>query len=128
MKTTIASFLLLICLAGCDPTFFGKTVINNETDVLLNVIYQTENKDSSLIIEPNSYTEIYHIGGLGSGKDYDCCNCEFLSITLKPTDTSKHLIKDISLSDNWNMTNENHHRFSSHEITCEFIVRPSDIQ
>ena len=124
----ILHFLLSLFLPGCDPNYFGKTFIKNESSFQLNLHYHTEFKDSMLIIQSNPFIKVYHFGGLGEGRGYDCCSCDFLLVTLKPTDSSKNLIKDTSVNNNWNITNTNRERSSSHEITCKFIVRPTDIQ
>lgn len=126
----ILSVLLLSLIVGCDPGFRVRSFITNESSspLLVNYHAPAPSRDSSLIIEPNSHIEIYTYGALGEGRDYDCCSCEFSPITLVPVDTSKHLMKDVAYSPNWNLSNTNRKRYDSDEITCEFVVKQSDIQ
>jgi hypothetical protein len=121
-------FTTLLFLVGCDPGHIGKAFISNDSSYTLELKYQTHTKDTSIVIQPNSRTDVFHFGGLGSGRDYDCCVYEFTTISLQPIDTSKNMTKTITECNNWTMTNPNKRRFSNKEINCEFLVTQSDIQ
>lgn len=129
MKKSIASFLLLaVFFIGCDPGHVGKTFIRNESSQTLQLKYKTYNKDTAITILANSVVDVFHFGGLGAGKDYDCCACEFIELSLQPVDTSLTMTKNISDQSAWDVTNPNQKRFSNKEIKCEFKVTASDIQ
>lgn len=118
----------LIPLASCDPGHFGKMFIRNDSSYSIELTYSTQTKDTSIIIQPNSVVDVFHLGGLGPGEYYSCCACEFMTISLQPVDTSKELTKDITNTENWILTNPNQKKFINKEITCEFAVEPGDIQ
>lgn len=120
--------ILVLSLMSCDPGHFGKTLIRNESSYSLELKYTTHTNDKSIIIQPNSFVEVFHFGGLGSGRDYNCCSCEFEVISLQPVDTSMTMTKDITNEGNWILSDPNEKRFSNEEITCEFAVRSFDIQ
>ena len=134
MKTTktLLNFSLIILIQGfllisCDTSIHGKSSIRNESSYVLNLKYNAYSKDTSILIQPNSFTDFHIIGGLGEGYKFDCCPCEFSIISLLPTDTIKVLTKNISDKNNWILTNPNTKRFDYEEINCEFIVKESDI-
>jgi hypothetical protein len=131
MKKSISFYLFLLAafaFTGCDPGHLGKTFIRNESSQVLLFKYKTYSKDTTITIPAHSVVDVFHFGGLGAGKDYDCCACEFTEISLQPADTSLTIAKNIGDQGNWNVTNENKRRFSNKEITCEFKVAQSDIQ
>jgi len=119
---------IILSLAACDPIYTGKTFVRNESSYILELQYEPYLEDSSIIILPYSYIEIFHFDGLGKGKDYDCCSCEFVKILLNPADTSKELTKNIENQSNWIKTNSNAKKFSGEEINCEFRITQEDIQ
>jgi len=120
--------IALLSLVSCDPGHFGKMFIRNDSSYSIELTYSTQTKDTSIIIQPNSVVDVFHLGGLGPGEYYSCCACEFMTISLQPVDTSKELTKDITNTENWILTNPNQKKFINKEITCEFAVEPGDIQ
>jgi hypothetical protein len=120
--------IFLLSSFGCDPGHVGKSFINNRSLFPLSLQYKSYYNDTVLLIQPNSLVEIFSFGGLGSGRDYDCCPCEFPTITLRPTDTSKTLVKSIADKSAWTLNNPNRRRFSNKVITCEFIIGDTDIK
>lgn len=123
-----AIFVTLLFLVGCDPGHSGKVFISNNSSYTIALKYQTHTIDTSIVIQPNSRTDVFHFGGLGSGRDYEYCIYEFTTISLQPIDTSKYMTKTIADCNNWATINPNTRRFSNKEINCEFLVTPSDIQ
>lgn len=121
-------FATLIILAGCDPGHFGKALIINDSSYTLALKYQTQVKDTSVVIQPNSQSDVFHFGGLGSGRDYVWCVYEFRTISLQPIDTSKYMIKTITDCNNWTTSNPNTRQLSNKEINCAFLVTQTDIQ
>jgi hypothetical protein len=131
MKKSISFFLFLFLATffiGCDPGHVGKTFIRNESSQTLHFKYKTYNKDTVIVIPAHSFVDVFHFGGIGSGKYYDCCACEFLEVSLQPADTTLTMTKNIMDQNSWKMTNPNKRRFSHKEIDCEFVVAQSDIQ
>lgn len=130
-KITELNLLIIIVttltLTGCDPGHNGKSFIRNESSYTLQLKFKNDLKDTLILIQPNTFVDFYKFGGLGSGRDYDCCPCEFATISLQPTDTSKIMTKNITDQNNWTMTNPNKRRNSNKEIDCEFTVSQSDI-
>ena len=124
--------LLTICLTslilfGCDPGHFGKSIVRNETPYKLELKYTTHHEDTSFIIQPNTSVDVYKFAGIGAGKGYDCCPCDFTAITLQVADSSKTLIKSINDKNSWVILNPNKRYFSNKEIRCSFSVTQSDI-
>ncbi len=114
--------------AACDPGHSGKTVFNNESSYSFEMKYKTHLiQDTMIPIKPHSINEVYHFGGLGAGKDFDCCLCKFLDISLSLADTTKSISKQINDSRNWLIVNGNKKRFSHEEITCSFLIEQQDI-
>lgn len=72
--------------------------------------------------------EVNYFGGLGEGRAYDCCPCEFIEASLQPIDTSKTINKNFTERNNWLMENKNKRRYSNKDIRCVFEVKDSDIQ
>lgn len=122
-------FLFTLLITACDPGHLGDTYITNESSQVLELKYTKHGgKDSTIIIPAYSIRKVYHFGGLGAGRDYDCCPCEFAGLTLQPLDTNFTMTKNVMEQANWKMTNENKKKFSDHEdIKCEFTVTQSDI-
>lgn len=120
-----AGFLIF---TSCDPGHIGNSYIHNQSSYELRLTYHSNSIDTSSLIQPDATVDFYQFGGIGAGVDFDCCPCEFETITLQPTDTSKHLLKAITNTANWTLTNENKKRFDNKSISCEFQVAQSDIQ
>ena len=119
---------IILFLTSCDPAHNGKTFIRNESSFTLELKYKTHINDTLIIIPPFSLVDILHFGGIGAGRDYDCCACEWVEISLQPTNTSKSLTKSITDNKNWTITNPNKKRFSNEEIDCEFSILETDLQ
>jgi hypothetical protein len=132
MKTAnyffLTAFLITIVFNSCDPAHNGTSYIRNESSYALLLKFNNYDRDSTLLIQPHSLVDFYNLGGLGAGKGYNCCPCDFKTISLQPTDTTKRMIKNITDSDQWILTNPNRNRFQNKEIECEFSVTQSDIQ
>jgi len=132
MQTMKISYLVLftgiLMLMSCDPGHSGNSYINTQSSYELRLNYNSHYSDTTMFIQPNSLVVFYRFGNIGAGNEYDCCPCEFQTITLQPTDTSKHLIKVITNTNNWIMINPNTKRFDNKDITCEFFITQSDIQ
>ncbi len=122
------TIVCLTLLSGCDPGHRGKTVLNNQTSYPIKLTYSTYFiKDTIILLNPFSVTEVFDFGGLGAGKDYNCCLCEFEKISLATVDTLKVISKSINDSKNWLISNGNKKRFSHQEITCSFLIEPQDV-
>lgn len=134
MRTTIISYLTfligLMVFSSCDPGHIGNAYIDNQSATELKLVFNSNSPhyDTTIFIQPETRVDFLRFGGLGAGNKFDCCLCEFNSIILLPTDTSKHLTKPITDKNNWVMTNPNDNRFQNKRISCEFIVTQSDIQ
>jgi hypothetical protein len=124
----LTAWLVSLILFGCDPGHFGKSIVRNESPYKLELKYKTHYNDTSLIIQPNTSVDIYKFAGIGAGKGYDCCPCDFTTITLQVADTSKTLIKSINDRNSWVILNPNKRYFSSKAITCSFSITQSDIR
>jgi len=128
--TCLALLIGLSILSSCDPAHNGNSYINNQSTFELRLDFKSYSPlhDTTILIQPNTTLNFFKLGGLGAGKDYDCCPCDFETITLQPTDTSKSMIKNINDQNNWILTNPNKRKYSNKEIDCEFVVTQSDIQ
>lgn len=124
--TKLIIFAILFC--GCDPGYGGRTVLNNQTSYILELKYKTGPVDTSITVQPNNSVEVYHFGGMGAGRDYNCCPCEFREISLTVKDSSKTITKFITNTANWLMVNENTKKYSSKEINCSFVLEQKDVQ
>lgn len=123
-KVFAATILLVfLSLTSCDPGYNGNFQINNQSSYELQMTYNPRNKDTTISIQPNSKIDFYHFRSLGYSDRLDCCVCEFLTITLHPSDTSKHLLKSISDTMSWTIAYPN-----KSNATCEFSVTEADIQ
>lgn len=120
--------VLTILFCGCDPGHSGNTILNNQTSYTLELKYKTGRVDTIITIQPNNTIEIYHFGGLGEGRDYTCCPCEFKEISLTVKDSVKTITKLVTNTDNWILVNDNTKRYSSKEINCSFLLEQKDIQ
>ena len=120
--------IIVILFYSCDPGRSGKTILNNQTSFSLELRYNTWSTDTFMIIPPKSSMVIYHIGGLGEGRDYDCCPCAFKEISLTVKDSNKTISKFITETNNWLLINENTKRYSNKEINCSFLLEQKDIQ
>lgn len=126
-------FTILLVWESCDPGHNGKSyIVNHSTYTLqlkLKSSHNLSNSDDSIfLIPPNTSLEFFKFGGLGAGKDYECCTCEFDRLTLQPTDTSKSMTKIITEKTNWEISNPNKRNYNNKEIHCEFSVDQSDIK
>lgn len=124
------ALVLLTFLTSCDPGHSGNSQIHNNSSYALKLNFQKyyNGGDSSLVIPANSKISFNTFGGLGAGRDFDCCVCESGIKLLEPTDTSKQLMKDVYDSVNWVLINHNKRKFDSHDISCILVINPSDIQ
>lgn len=121
--------LLFFTLAftACDPAHHGKAFIRNSSSYSLELKFDSIS-DIITIIEPDSYVQIFDFAGRGAGMNFSCCPCERANIILQPVDTTKHLVKEISDNQNWQLTNHNKRRLNGKEIKCVFEITPLDIQ
>lgn len=124
----IGLVMVIILFYSCDPGHGGKTILNNQTSYFLELKFNSNRIDTSMIIQPFSTVEMYDFGGLGAGRDYHCCPCEFKEISLKVKDSIKTITKLITNTNNWLMINDNTKRFSNKEISCTFLLEQKDIQ
>ena len=122
---TVLSAMLL--LSACDRGHSGKAFIRNTSSFPLQLNFRAHSGNESLLVQPNTMVEILKFGGLGEAFKYDCCPCEYTEITLQPLDPAKHLAKEITVKDNWSISNPNTNWFTSKLITCEFTVNEGDI-
>jgi hypothetical protein len=93
--------LLMISLfafvsVSCDPVYFGKSYIRNDSSAALSLQYKSSLGDTTIVIPANSMVEIGQFSGMGPASDFTCCPCEFESISLVPVNTSLMLSKDIA--------------------------------
>lgn len=134
MQTKIYAYLALLAgtliLSSCDPGHQGNAYLENRSAYELELKFSTygQQRDTTILIPANTKVDLYKFGGLGAGNNFDCCPCEFKSITLGPTDPAKSLIKNITASENWSLSNPNERRFQNKNISCAFIVTASDIE
>ncbi|MFI5172312.1 MAG: hypothetical protein ACHQFW_07965 [Chitinophagales bacterium] len=124
----IPAVALMLGFAACDPGHSGTSLIVNNSTYPISIYFATNRLDTTILIPALTSSSIYSFGGLGSGKDYDCCPCEYLTITAVPEDPFKNLIKSIEDPDNWELENPNKREFSSKPIECIFTIEESDIQ
>lgn len=113
---------------GCDPGYGGKTILNNQTSYTLELKFKTGRIDTIITVQPLNSVEVYRFGGMGAGRDYKCCPCEFREISLTIKDSAKTIKKLITNSDNWLMVNDNKRKYSGKEIICSFLLETKDIQ
>ena len=128
IKYIIQTLPIFILLVSCDPGHHGNASIDNQTNDTLILKYQTRYADTIINILPMQKIEVLRFGGIGEGKMYPGVLIEFKNISLRPSDTTKSLTKEITNIDNWEMINENKRRFSSKKIKCWFTILPTDIK
>jgi hypothetical protein len=119
---------IAILFCSCDPGHRGNSILNNQTSYSLDLKYKAGRVDTSITIQPNSTIEIFHFGGLGEGRDFNCCPCVFEVITLAVKDSVKTITKLVTNTENWLLINDNRRRYSSEEISCSFLLEQKDVQ
>ncbi|MES2512658.1 MAG: hypothetical protein V4580_00885 [Bacteroidota bacterium] len=127
-KTHFFILSISVFLFNCNKNRFRADITNNTSDTL--ILMNIERQEAGNLL-PMSTIEInfgYYTKALPK-KKLKCCPCE-LQIDAKyaiyPKDSSRHITKDINVSDNWN---KNFGELKSKStIKCEFIINGGDIQ
>ena len=124
----ISVVILLTFMTSCDPGKNGNLKIINDSDSTLTVItFDYGHTDSTtFIVEPNTDKTIKIMNGIGNQKTFDCCPCEFESLSVKSS-TGK-IKKDPKNKENWIIPNKSKQKkFGGEDLRCEFYVTQSDI-
>jgi hypothetical protein len=121
-------FLFAFVLVSCDPVYFGKTYIRNDSSTALSLQYNSSLGDTTIVIPAHSMVEIGQFSGMGSTSDFTCCPCEFEIYNLVPVNSSLSLSKDIANNNQWAISNQKAKGHSQKVINCQFTISPSDIQ
>lgn len=124
----ITGFIVTLGITACDPGHRGTASIDNQSSESFILHYQTRYKDTSIVIPSETKKVVLNFGGIGEGRSYPGALIEFSKVELTPTDTTRKLIKNIKVPENWEMINRNKRRFSSKPIDCWFTVTNNDIE
>lgn len=120
--------MVSIGFLACDPGHGGTASIDNQSSEPLILHYQTQYKDTTMVIPGETKKLVLTFGGIGEGKSYPGILIEFKALDLSPSDTTRQLTKKIEDSKNWEIYNSNEHRFGSRPIECLFIITDEDIK
>lgn len=121
------SYFLTIC--SCDPKTYGSVIIDNSSTEKMRIVFTSNTPfiDSTIIINPNESRTLFEFDHWGHPKKYNCCPCEFKSITISPVDTNKRITKDIKEKSNWTIDKSHVKMWKYHHVDCHFELKQSDI-
>ena len=118
----------LLLLFSCDPVWYDRYIIDNQTDRVINLYYQRYLMPDMLIeIDPQTSMIFLEGGGdVGYAKDY---GVQFLTLYFDSihidTKDSTEISKDFLIRDNWEFTIVD----SNNETAIyEFILTDQDLK
>lgn len=124
-------FLLLLTVVnfiGCSKRANAQSYIVNNSSEQLSLEYVKNDKKTAVIIEANTtYLTHFFEGNGATTLSGQCCICEFDSIVIAPSDTTKQLIRSITSEEDWDKSSKDFGTKTA-EVYCRFIITDNDIE